>query len=213
MEHSMRASVLSCVQLCNPMSYRPQGSSVYRILQARLLALIVISYSRKDSTEPPGKPKCSTWVQSQKWQNNLCSFPRQTIQYHSNTNLCPNHCCQRSWSWTVLWRPSRTNTRKRCPFHHRELKCKIRKSINNWSNRHFWSWSTKWGRAKANQVLPREHTGQSKCPLPKTQEITLHMDITTWLILKSNWLYSLQLKMEKLYTVSKNRTKQTWSWL
>ena len=29
-------------------------------------------------------PKCSTWVQSQKWQNDLCSFSRQTIQYHSN---------------------------------------------------------------------------------------------------------------------------------
>ena len=25
-------------------------------------------------------PKCSTWIQSQKWQNNLCSFSRQTIQ-------------------------------------------------------------------------------------------------------------------------------------
>ena len=23
--------------------------------------------------------KCSTWVQSQKWQNDLCPFPRQTI--------------------------------------------------------------------------------------------------------------------------------------
>ena len=23
-------------------------------------------------------PKCSTWIQSQKWQNDLCSFPRQT---------------------------------------------------------------------------------------------------------------------------------------
>ena len=28
--------------------------------------------------------KCSTWMQSQKLQNDLCSFPRQTIQYHSN---------------------------------------------------------------------------------------------------------------------------------
>ena len=28
--------------------------------------------------------KCSTWMQSQKRQNDLCSFPRQTIQYHSN---------------------------------------------------------------------------------------------------------------------------------
>ena len=35
-------------------------------------------------------PKCSTWMQSQKLQNDLCSFPRQTIQYHSNQSLCPN---------------------------------------------------------------------------------------------------------------------------
>ena len=26
----------------------------------------------------------------------LCSFPRQTIQYHSNLSLCPNHYCQSS---------------------------------------------------------------------------------------------------------------------
>ena len=32
--------------------------------------------------------------------------------------------------------------------------------------------------AKANRVLPREHTGHSKHPLPATQEKTLHMDIT-----------------------------------
>ena len=35
-------------------------------------------------------PKCSTWIQSQKWENDLCSFLRQTIQYHSNTSLCPD---------------------------------------------------------------------------------------------------------------------------
>ena len=35
-------------------------------------------------------PKYSTWVQSQKRQNDLCSFPRQTIQHHSNPSLCPN---------------------------------------------------------------------------------------------------------------------------
>ena len=31
---------------------------------------------------------------------------------------------------------------------------------------------------KANRVLPREHTGHRKQPLPTTQEMTLHMDIT-----------------------------------
>ena len=35
-------------------------------------------------------PKCNTWMQSQKQQNDLFSFSRQTIQYHSNPSLCPN---------------------------------------------------------------------------------------------------------------------------
>ena len=34
--------------------------------------------------------KCSTWMQSQKEQNDLCLFPKQTIQYDSNPSLCPN---------------------------------------------------------------------------------------------------------------------------
>ena len=84
-------------------------------------------------------------MQSQKRQNDLCSFPRQTIQYYSNPSLCPIQSCWRSWSWTVLWRPirpSRTNTPKRCPFHYRGLECKSRKSRNTWSNRQIWPWNT-----------------------------------------------------------------------
>ena len=109
----------------------------------------------------------------------------------------------------VLWRPtrpSRTNTPKRCPFHYRGLECKSRKSRDSWSNRQIWSWSKKWSRAKANRVLQRECTGHSKHPLPTTQEKTLHIDITRWSTPKSDWLYSLQPIMEKLYTVSKNKT-------
>ena len=34
--------------------------------------------------------KSSSWVQSQKRQIDLRSFPRQTIQYHSNPSLCPD---------------------------------------------------------------------------------------------------------------------------
>ena len=75
-------------------------------------------------------------------------------------------------------RLTRTNTKERCPFHYRGLECKSRKSRHTWSNRHFWPWSTKWSKAKANRVLPREHTGHSK--LSATQEKTLHMDITRW---------------------------------
>ena len=36
-------------------------------------------------------PKCSTWMQSQKWQNDFCSFPRQTIQYHSIQIYAPTN--------------------------------------------------------------------------------------------------------------------------
>ena len=34
-----------------------------------------------------------------KRQNDLCSFPRQTIQYHSNPRLWPQSLMGRSWSW------------------------------------------------------------------------------------------------------------------
>ena len=57
------------------------------------------------------------------------------------------------------------------------------------------------------RVLPRKCTGHRKHPLPTTQEKTLHMDITGWPTPKSDCLYSLQPKMEKLYTVSKNKTR------
>ena len=118
-------------------------------------------------------------------------------------------------SWTVLWRPTRPfrmNTHKRCPFHYRGLECKSRKSRNTWSNRKTYHWSTEWSRAKAIRVLLRERTGHSTHPLPTTQEKTLHMDITRRSTPKSDWLYSLQPKMEKLYTVSKNKTR-SWLWL
>ena len=102
--------------------------------------------------------------------------------------------------------------KKRCPFNYTGLECKSRKSRNTWNNRQIWPWSTEWSRKKANRVLPREHTGHSKHPLPTTQEKTLHMDIARWSTPKSDWLYFLQPKMEKFYTVSKNKTG-SWLWL
>ena len=102
--------------------------------------------------------------------------------------------------------------KKGCPFHYRGLECKSRKSRNTWSDGQNWPWTTEWSRAKTNRVLPRKCTGHNKHPLPTTQVKTLYMDITRWATLKSDWLYSLQPKMEKLYTVSKNKTR-SWLWL
>ena len=117
--------------------------------------------------------------------------------------------------WITPWRPtrpSRTNIRKTCSFPHRGEECKRKNSRDTGKNRQIWPWSTKQSRWKANRVLPREHTGHNKQPLPTTKEKTLHTDITRWSTPKSDWLYSLQPKMEKLYTVSKNKTG-SWLWL
>ena len=151
-------------------------------------------------------------MQSQKWQNDLCSFPGKpfsitVIQVYAPTTNAKE--------WMILWRPirpSRTNTKKRCPFHQRGLKWKSRKSSDTWNNTQVWPWSTKWSRVKANRVLPQRHTGHSKHSLSTTLEMALYMDITRWSILISGWLYSLQLNMEKLYTVSKNKIR-SWVWL
>ena len=55
-----------------------------------------IYYCRQESLRRNGvaiivhkSPKCSTWMQSQNRQNDLCSFPRQTIQYYNNPSLSP----------------------------------------------------------------------------------------------------------------------------
>ena len=104
----------------------------------------------------------------------------------------------------VLWRPirpSRTNTQKRCPFHHRGLECKSRKSRDTWSNRQIWPWSTEWSREKANRVLLREQIDHSKYPLPTTQEKTLqwtspdgqHQNQTDYILCRQRWRSSIQL--------------------
>ena len=42
------------------------------------------------------------------------------------------------------------------------------------------------------------------------RKTALHMDVTRQSILKSDWVYALKPKMQKLYKVNKNKT---WSWL
>ena len=154
-------------------------------------------------------------MQSQKPQYDLCSFSKQTIQYHNNLSLCPTSNSEEAeveqfyeklkvvLEWTLL---------KIVLLIIRGLECKSKKSRNTCSNKQIWPWSTEWSREKAHRVLPRERTGHRKHPLPTTQEKTLHTDITRWLTLKSDWLYSLQPKMEKLYTLRKNKTG-SWLWL
>ena len=65
--------------LCDPVDCSPPGSSAHRILQARILEWVAISFSRGSSrprdptlqavaltSEPPGKPR-NTWSNRQIW--------------------------------------------------------------------------------------------------------------------------------------------------
>ena len=96
-----------------------------------------------------------------------------------------------------------------CLFHYRGLKGKIgSQETPGVTGKFGLGVQNKAGQRLTKRVLSRER----EHPLPTTQEKTLHMDITRWPILQSNWLYSLQPKVEKLYTVSKNTTR-SWLWL
>ena len=126
-------------------------------------------------------------MQSQKRQNDLRSFLRQTIQYHSNPSLFPISNAEEAeveWFYEDLQNLELTPQKD------------VLFIIGNW-NAKVGSQETpgvtgKFGfgvQSEAGQrltVLPRECTGHSKHPLPTTQEKTLHMDITRWSTLISD---------------------------
>ena len=125
-------------------------------------------------------------MQSQKWQNDLCSFPRQTIQYHGNPAYARTRNAEEAEVdrfYEDLQDLLELTAKKDVPFIIGDQNAKVGSQE---SNRQIWPWSTEWNRAQANRVLPRECTGHSKHPLPTTQEKTLYMDITRWSTPKSD---------------------------
>ena len=64
-----------CLALCNPMDCSLPGYSVHRILQARILEWVAISFSR-GSSQPGIKPR-SPWVLQEPW------FPSKKLQADS----------------------------------------------------------------------------------------------------------------------------------
>ena len=124
--------------------------------------------------------KCSTWMQSQKRQNDLCfqgkPFNITVTQVYAWTSNAEE--AEVEWFYEDLQDLLELIPQKRCPFHYRALECKNGKSRDTRSNGQIWPWRTKRSMSKVNRVLPREPTGHSKHPLPTTQEKTLNMDIT-----------------------------------
>ena len=98
-------------------------------------------------------------------------------------------------------RPSRTNTKKRCPFHHRGLECTSRKSGDTWSNRKFGLGVQNEAGQKLTEFC-QENMLVIANTLPTTQKMTLPVDITRWSILKSdyilcNWRWRISVQSAK----------------
>ena len=70
-----------------------QFSSVHSFSHVRLFATPWITAHQASLSITNSWSSLSTWAQSQKWQINLYSLPRQTIQYHGNPSKCPNQKC------------------------------------------------------------------------------------------------------------------------
>ena len=80
------------------------------------------------------------------------------------------------------------------------IKCKSRKSRDTRSNRQIWPWSTKWSMSRLTEFCQ-----ENALVIPNTlfqQHKRRLYTWTRWSTLKSDWLYSLQSKMEKLYKFS-----------
>ena len=116
--------------------------------------------------------------------------PRQTIQYqviqvYAPTTNAEEAKTEQFYENLQDFLELTSTTTKKCPFHHRAWNAKV-------GSQEIPGVTGKFGPAVQNEVgqrltvLPREHTGHSKHPLPTTQEKTLHMDITKWLTLKSD---------------------------
>ena len=149
----------------------------------------------------------STWMQSEKPQNDLCSFPRQTIQYQVIQVCAPTSNAEEAeveQFYEDLQDLLELTHPKDVLFIIWDRNAKVR-SPDTWSNRQIWCWSTEWSRAKANRVLPREHTGHSNTLYQQNKR-----RLYTWTSPDGQYQNQIdyilcQPKMEKLYTDSKKQ--------
>ena len=122
------------------------------------------------------------------------TIARQTIQHHHNPTLCPNHWCQRSLSWTVLWRPttsSRTSTKKDVLFITGDWNAKVR-------SQEIPRMIGKFGLGVQNEAGQRltEFCQENALVIANTlfqqPKRSLHMDITRWSVVKSDYVLCSQ---------------------
>ena len=102
------------------------------------------------------------------------------------------------------YRPCRSNTQKRCPFHYTGLECKSRKSRNTWSNRQIWPWNMEWSRAKTKEfcqenalVIANTLVQQHKRRLCTwTSRDSQHRNQIDYILCSQRWRSSIQSKKQ-----------------
>ena len=127
-------------------------------------------------------------MQSQKRQNNLCSFPRQAFNITVIEVYTPISNAEKAeveQFYEDLQDLSKLIPKKDVLFIIGDWNAKV-------GSQEIPGVTGKFGLGVQNEVgqrlrvLPTERMVHSKHPLPTTQETTLHMDITSWSILKSD---------------------------
>ena len=154
--------------------------------------------------------KCSTWMQSQKWQNDLCSFPRKpfnitVIQVYAPTSNAEEAEVERFYE-------NLQDLLELIP------KNDVLFIIGDWNakrgNQEIPGVTGKFGLGVQNEAGQRliESCQENALVIANTLFQQHKRQFYTWTspdgqYQKSDWLHSLQLKMQKLYKVSKNKTR------
>ena len=197
---SAAKSLQSCPTLCNPRDGSPPGSPVPGILQARTLEWVAISFSNAWKRKLKVKSLSHVRLLATPW----------TAAHQAPPSM--GFSRQEYWSGVPLPSPKPSRTPKK----------DVLFIIGDWNakvgSQEIPGVTGKFGLGVQNEAGKRvtEFFQENALVIANTlfqqHKRRLHMDITRWSTSKADWLYSLQPKMEKLYTANKNTTG-SWLWL
>ena len=109
------------------------------------------------------------------------------------------------WQNVVHWRREWQTTSVFLPWEpHEQYQKAKRYDTERWTLRLIGTQYATWEEWR-NNSRKNEETEPKRDTLFQQHKKSLHMDIIRWSILKSDWLYSLQPRMDKVYAVSKTR--------
>ena len=130
------------------------------------------------------------WMQSQKRQNDLCSFPSKplniTVALQDYVPTSNSEEAKVEWFYEDLQDLLEVTSKKDALFIIGDWNTKVESQETPGVTGKFGLGVQNEAGQRLIRVLSREYTGHSKHPLSTTQEKTLHKDTTRWSTLKSD---------------------------